>query len=125
MSQSASDMIKDIAVAIGLCIVIPALFHYGFEVIMPRPEFNSPSYATYNLIYFIFMSVSGLISLVAGSIIRMSGVGAGLMLGGIFMILMAYVSYWFKLYAAIKFVSLLLAAGTLGALGWYLHKDKK
>ena len=117
MAQTVADSIKDIAVAIGLCMIIPALFHYGFELLITRPAFDAPTYAWYNLSYFIYMSVSGLIALIAGSLIRISGIGAGLMLGGIIMILMGYVSYWFKLYAAIKFASLVLAAAILGAVG--------
>ena len=59
----------------------------------------------------------GIAAMIAGSVIAIQAVGAGLMFGGIFTVTEGYVCYWSELPDWMRFLSLLLAFAILVYIG--------
>jgi len=67
----------------------------------------------------------GIAAIIAGSVIAIHGIGAGLMFGGIFTVTEGYVCYWSELPPWLRFLSLLVAFAVLLYIGYRKFPKKE
>jgi len=132
------ENIRNIAIGIGIMILLPLITQVGARLIMKEPAYPHTSHYAqaemtqeerqqnvlkheqemeqyqlalkeFEKYYFYITTVVGIIALIAGTFIQIPFLGMGFILGGVLCIVFGYLSYWQELNHWIKFASLLMA----------------
>lgn len=114
------------AIGIGIMILVPLVTNVGTELIFKRPSFDWDAYPAdskeykdakdqyesenrrYKTNYFYVTSSVGIVSIIVG-IIAPATLGMGFVLGGVFSLVLGYMTAWDVLSDVFKFMTLLVA----------------
>lgn len=118
--------VKNMAIGIGIMILLPLLTNVGTQLVIKKPSFVSYTYSgdstehkeardKYELEnnrfatnYFYIASSVGIVSIIIG-VIAPAALGMGFVLGGVFSLVLGYVAAWDVLSDLFKFITLLVA----------------
>ena len=118
------ENIRNIAIGVGVMILLPLLTHVGVRLIIKEPVLPADHYVSpsskaslqyqadkkeFDKYHFYITTGVGIAAVALGIIVNPPFLGMGLILGGVSCLVMGYFNYWDKLNDVIKFISLLLA----------------
>jgi len=156
------ETLQEIALGIGLAILIPMITHNGIGILYPTLSWSkyqkqydedikqqkktkhgkttnleeiaaqarilNDSYKEHRkpykrVLFYTSLSV-GLISIIIGSITKITSLGFGFVFGGIYLLVSGYASHWDKLSKYVRFSSLLLALILIIAMAYLLMRKR-
>lgn len=119
------ENIRNIAIGIGVMVLVPLITHVGIKLIIKEPahltyqqrqakdqavlqkyESENKEFKKY---YFYIAAIVGIIAIIVGIIVPIPFLGMGFILGGVICLASAYLGYWGELALLVKFISLLAA----------------
>ncbi len=101
--------VKNMAIGIGIMILVPLVTDVGIRLVIEKP--SSPYSAgskKYETNYFYIASSVGIVSIIVG-VIAPAALGMGFVLGGVFSLVLGYVTAWDVISDLFKFITLLIA----------------
>jgi hypothetical protein len=128
--------IKNIALGIGIMILLPIITNVGTRLIVKYPNYSKidksytrESYRSdmqkFNKYHFYTHATTGIVAIFIGVVAPIPFLSMGLVLGGVFCLVGGYFSYWNEIGDLIKFISLLIALLLLVFSSFKLAKIKK
>lgn len=137
------QVVKSLVISVAIAFLIPIAVYYGIEIVSPGPvyyeythdkkdadlivaqaEYDS-ALKDYQFKHFIVNVVVGMLLIVLGYLIHIGFLGAGLMLGGVFCLMVGSIFYWSKFTVIIKFGALLSMIFLLIVIAYLIGKLTK